>query len=115
MSAVLADDEIMLTIKPGQHGSTYGMSLVLLSLSLMMLLSLLLCFRSSFSRSCSRCCCCCLCDDGGDRGGGGGGGGDDAFPCHTCNYSFRCMPPQPRVYFVRTCAGGKSNICRFYG
>lgn len=24
VSAVLADDEIMLTIKPGQHGSTYG-------------------------------------------------------------------------------------------
>ena len=24
MSAVLADDEIMLTIKPGEHGSTYG-------------------------------------------------------------------------------------------
>ena len=24
MSAVLARDEIMLTIKPGQHGSTYG-------------------------------------------------------------------------------------------
>ena len=24
ISAVLADDEIMLTIKPGQHGSTYG-------------------------------------------------------------------------------------------
>ncbi len=24
VSAVLADDEIMLTIKPGEHGSTYG-------------------------------------------------------------------------------------------
>lgn len=24
VSAVLADDEIMLTVKPGQHGSTYG-------------------------------------------------------------------------------------------
>src|SRR5580765_661581 len=24
ISAVLADDEIMLTIKPGEHGSTYG-------------------------------------------------------------------------------------------
>ena len=24
MSAILADDEIMLTIKPGEHGSTYG-------------------------------------------------------------------------------------------
>ena len=24
MSAVLADDEIMLTVKPGEHGSTYG-------------------------------------------------------------------------------------------
>lgn len=24
VSAVLCDDEIMLTIKPGQHGSTYG-------------------------------------------------------------------------------------------
>jgi ornithine--oxo-acid transaminase len=24
VSAVLADDQIMLTIKPGQHGSTYG-------------------------------------------------------------------------------------------
>jgi ornithine--oxo-acid transaminase len=24
VSAVLADNEIMLTIKPGQHGSTYG-------------------------------------------------------------------------------------------
>ena len=24
ISAVLADDEVMLTIKPGQHGSTYG-------------------------------------------------------------------------------------------
>ena len=24
MSAVLANDDIMLTIKPGQHGSTYG-------------------------------------------------------------------------------------------
>lgn len=24
MSAVLCDDEIMLTIRPGQHGSTYG-------------------------------------------------------------------------------------------
>ena len=24
VSAVLANDEIMLTIKPGQHGSTYG-------------------------------------------------------------------------------------------
>ena len=24
VSAVLADDEIMLTIKPGQHGSTFG-------------------------------------------------------------------------------------------
>lgn len=24
VSAVLADDEVMLTIKPGQHGSTYG-------------------------------------------------------------------------------------------
>ena len=23
-SAVLADDEIMMTIKPGEHGSTYG-------------------------------------------------------------------------------------------
>lgn len=24
VSAVLCDDEIMLTIKPGEHGSTYG-------------------------------------------------------------------------------------------
>ena len=24
MSVVLADDEVMLTVKPGQHGSTYG-------------------------------------------------------------------------------------------
>ena len=24
VSAVLADDEVMLTIKPGEHGSTYG-------------------------------------------------------------------------------------------
>ena len=24
VSAVLADNEIMLTVKPGQHGSTYG-------------------------------------------------------------------------------------------
>ncbi len=24
VSCVLADDEIMLTIKPGEHGSTYG-------------------------------------------------------------------------------------------
>lgn len=24
MSAVLANDEVMLTIKPGEHGSTYG-------------------------------------------------------------------------------------------
>lgn len=24
VSAVLCDDEVMLTIKPGQHGSTYG-------------------------------------------------------------------------------------------
>merc|ERR1711988_1247688 len=24
VSAVLADDEVMMTIKPGQHGSTYG-------------------------------------------------------------------------------------------
>ena len=24
VSAVLADDEIMLTIKPGEHGSTFG-------------------------------------------------------------------------------------------
>jgi ornithine--oxo-acid transaminase len=24
VSAVLADDEIMLTLKPGEHGSTYG-------------------------------------------------------------------------------------------
>ena len=24
VSAVLADDDVMLTIKPGQHGSTYG-------------------------------------------------------------------------------------------
>lgn len=24
MSAILADDEIMLTIRPGEHGSTYG-------------------------------------------------------------------------------------------
>ena len=24
MSAVLANDDIMLTIKPGEHGSTYG-------------------------------------------------------------------------------------------
>lgn len=24
VSAMLADDEIMLTIRPGQHGSTYG-------------------------------------------------------------------------------------------
>ena len=24
MSAVLADNDVMLTIKPGQHGSTYG-------------------------------------------------------------------------------------------
>ena len=24
LAAVLADDEIMLTIKPGEHGSTYG-------------------------------------------------------------------------------------------
>lgn len=24
MSAVLCDDEVMLTIKPGEHGSTYG-------------------------------------------------------------------------------------------
>ena len=24
ISAVLCDDEVMLTIKPGEHGSTYG-------------------------------------------------------------------------------------------
>lgn len=24
MSAVLANDDVMLTIKPGEHGSTYG-------------------------------------------------------------------------------------------
>lgn len=24
MSAVLCDDDVMLTIKPGEHGSTYG-------------------------------------------------------------------------------------------
>ena len=32
VSAVLADDEIMMTIKPGEHGSTYGGNPLALSL-----------------------------------------------------------------------------------
>ena len=56
VSAVLCNDDIMLNIKPGEHGSTYGGNPLVNSTSGVGVCYL---FHQPHSDDCPSCCCCC--------------------------------------------------------